>query len=326
MGLEPFNCLLCQKHFDRSIDLQSHIWTHCVRTLHCCSVCGKGFDKFLKAKEHTRNHTKTQDNQERNAFFEHEEEHKMNIIEIESGTHKDVKIKSEIDSDDSTNEIEEVLIKIENTPDMDTVLIKEEFAAHDRTSYATLDKLYAENACHKCPVCQEEFETVDHVKLHIISHVDKEALNCILCNKHFQTLECLEGHIWTHSQIRLFACKICGEACTKRHYLKVHIGRHMNVGPYGCTVCSKRFVTSPYLNMHMKKHYNCQPYKCAICNEGFSAKCTLNKHLKIQHNVNKPFVCEYCTNAFGTGAELREHVGVHLGESLNASYETSVDT
>lgn len=170
-----------------------------------------------------------------------------------------------------------------------------------------------------CPNCFSRCKTLKNLHAHLRTHEPPrgeglENLQCHKCFKTFQSQKQLSLHFYTHRE-KFFSCDKCGSKFNNREQIKNHVMRH--VGLFQKKVSHQRIIcdqcSTMVLSHKMKRHklihhsYE-KPFKCEFpgCSAAFSDNRILNDHKNI-HLKLKPYKCEYCPEAFRSGANLRLH-------------------
>lgn len=118
-------------------------------------------------------------------------------------------------------------------------------------------------------------------------------------------------------------CKICQKQfdTIKKYYnhkAKIHRDKLQ------CDQCDLQFVFKHKLREHIETVHMGMPkikiirpkkFQCDVCSMQFTELRILNEHTNI-HNDIRPFVCEFCSEAFHNSANLRYHRKRHLNPVL----------
>lgn len=175
-----------------------------------------------------------------------------------------------------------------------------------------------------CPKCVSRCKTLKNLHAHLRTHeapreAGLENLQCHKCLKIFQTQKQLTLHFYTHRE-KFFCCDKCGSKFNNREQIKNHVLRHVGLFQkmvsYQRIICDQcsMMVYSHKMKRHKLIHHSDEKqFKCDYpdCSAAFSDIRTLNDHKNI-HLKLKPYKCEYCSEAFRSGANLRLHRVRHL--------------
>ena len=93
----------------------------------------------------------------------------------------------------------------------------------------------------RCPDCNMtfEFESVELLASHMITHRDSFTYSCDLCPDKFRTVKSLRKHQKTHGKDEGFVCNLCGYSTSHEKYLKRHLRKHTL--PFSCEKCGQAF-------------------------------------------------------------------------------------
>ncbi|XP_052772560.1 uncharacterized protein LOC128211609 [Mya arenaria] len=168
-----------------------------------------------------------------------------------------------------------------------------------------------ENQPYRCKVCGSGFVRLTEFRKHTRSHSDFRPFKCKFCNKAFKQQANLKEHLFVHDNIKHFQCYLCSKWFRQRGALTSHVVLHDKLKPFKCTFCGKGFTTRGELGRHMKRYEseerrNEKCYSCYLCMKAFPHFPLLMKHID-QHNPEKPFTCEICTDTFSNYVALYFH-------------------
>ncbi|EAT45025.1 AAEL003692-PA [Aedes aegypti] len=177
---------------------------------------------------------------------------------------------------------------------------------------------------HKCCICREQFDSLDHVKEHVMQNHPLQGENietenefeCEICSRCFKTQKVLVEHQRRPFRKHRFQCSHCGKTFNERQAFSDHEQSHASVRPYECPICQKRFSLKTNFRTHVRYHtVPDDQFKCEFCGRGFKKKHLLQEHQVIhQESEVRPFKCHLCSIAFTRNDLLEFHVKEHLGE------------
>ncbi|KAK6167846.1 hypothetical protein SNE40_021783 [Patella caerulea] len=168
-----------------------------------------------------------------------------------------------------------------------------------------------------------------NIKKHRTSHPDTMQNTCGFCGVQLANRSTVIRHYqMKHKSKKNLDCKFCdrligSEKKYRKHYLKHHSSRVSKNGDqdsgsesesepaiHPCTYCEAMFSTTTLLRAHELKHTEKQLF-CDICNKECYGEKQLDKHRKLQHNIEKPQICQICGETFESNKLLRSHVAKH---------------
>lgn len=199
--------------------------------------------------------------------------------------------------------------------------------------------------CYECFECKEMFlskkKTMRHLKqTHSVTIETTAGLKDHTKQYPYKNFRMVNG-------LRAFTCSVClmlyyNVQSLKKHQTLMH--SHMlglgdgitqqnpqppNSNVHVCHVCQKSFLEAENLRSHLLLHVNGKSdeiivYKCEECGLGFEYEAALTRHTIEHHQTLKLYTCEYCMDAFATGADLIEHIQNHLLKN-DQTLETGTD-
>lgn len=170
------------------------------------------------------------------------------------------------------------------------------------------------------PECSSRCKTLKNLHAHLRTHEPPrpaeglENLQCHKCLKVFPSQKQLSLHFYTHRE-KFFCCDICGSKFNNREQIKNHVMRHVGLFHKKvfhqriiCDQCSMMVYSHKMKRHKLIHHSDEKPFRCDFsgCDAAFSDTRILSDHKNI-HLRLKPYKCEYCTEAFRSGANLRLH-------------------
>lgn len=168
------------------------------------------------------------------------------------------------------------------------------------------------------PACTSRCKTLKNLHAHLRTHdlprEDITSLQCHKCLKMFLSQKQLSLHLYTHRE-KFFCCDLCGLKFNNREQTKNHVLRHFGLFQKKftpqriiCDECSCLVLSHKMKRHKMIHHSHEKPFKCDFpsCKAEFSDNRVLNDHKNIHLKI-KPYKCEYCSESFRSGANLRLH-------------------
>lgn len=169
-----------------------------------------------------------------------------------------------------------------------------------------------------CPVCNEEFRTLDDRVDHYKTCGPKtNKPSCHLCHKTFTTWKSAVQHVEVmHLKISKYVCDICGHKSPRRrsHIEHMIIHKHNDdPRPYKCDLCRKGFKMLKSLKNHLAqihKFASDEESVCDLCGETFPTRATLGYHVARTHKEREVFTCEVCNKELLTKYSLKMHMNM----------------
>ncbi|XP_035646840.1 zinc finger protein 423 isoform X2 [Oncorhynchus keta] len=337
-GDKKYSCQECEAAFSRSDHLKIHLKTHSSSKPFKCSVCKRGFSSTSSLQSHMQAHRK---NKEHLALRAEKEGGKRGSNAGSGG---------EMDQDlymcdyceetfSQTDELEKHVVtrhpQLSDRSDLQCIHCPEIFSdeglllSHIETSHA--------NHKHKCPVCSEQFPSVEDVYCHMDSHRQPDSSN------HSPSPDPVLGSVASMSSATPDSSASLERGSTPDSTLKPIQSRrklapnsdHDDGGhwtakvTYSCPYCSKRdFNSLAVLEIHLKTIHADKPqqnHTCQLCLDTLPTLYNLNEHIRKAHrgsggasaafpllqftNVSA-FHCNYCPDMFADINTLQEHIRV----------------
>ncbi|KAJ8303944.1 hypothetical protein KUTeg_017527 [Tegillarca granosa] len=287
-----WQCLLCPKSYTTKHNLVTHVLDHNGIKPHLCMVCGK----YFKQLSHLNTHMLTHD------------QLKPHVCSVCGKGFTQI---SHLKRHEAVHlEAKPYICDICNRG----FAYPSELRAHK-------DK-HAQGKDH-CEDCNEDFDSPQALKLHLMTHENKDELICKYCNKVFRYPSQLKDHIQSHNGTRPYICTECGMDFMKEHHLKAHQFTHTGLKPYECPECGRSFNQKANMQRHMLIHNATRAFKCEECGKTFTQPQTLKAH-KVVHFETKPHQCKICGKQFGRLHNLQGNLNRHkkVKHGLNESTES----
>ena len=269
-------CTICFKQFESKKDMEAHIskdhpWSDFCNVATRCVICdlsyGKDKESFKKFKEHM--------------VSEHNVGYECPICQKKLPT---------------VSKLEQHRIQEHNWTKSNSVgRIKylcprcgKEFIHKRKFEYHVSKISCNQWKGRKCPICEEEFESMSLKIYHISTkHMDVKLYDCSECSSGFITQQGLKRHISSvHRKNGGNICPTCGKYYSNSH-LKDHISyaHEGKVKPrFKCSMCEESYSTKKYLENHMSVHEGNGIFQCSNCNMEFNSKNRLEAHIAKEHD------------------------------------------
>ena len=168
---------------------------------------------------------------------------------------------------------------------------------------------------HRCYQCQEEFQTSESLKNHIIAYTKNNLIiphmNCVRLNQSQGKQNNLASQKLLNGNKEHFTCEVCYKTFEKKCYLILHKKIHLDGRYYKCEVCGRKLKSASFLKVHMRLHTGEKPYECDICKKKLKYLHTLKLH--IQAHKSRPHKCSHCSMSFTKVQHLDAHMLIHSG-------------
>ncbi|XP_062857002.1 zinc finger protein 84-like [Trichomycterus rosablanca] len=134
---------------------------------------------------------------------------------------------------------------------------------------------------YRCGHCTKSFTQQSDLQRHQRIHTGVKPYHCSQCGKNFTQKGNLQKHQRIHTGERPYYCSQCGKSFTRQNYLERHQLIHTGEKPYQCKQCGRIFNQLSTLQKHQQLHTGERPYQCSECGRNFSQKCNLQQHQRI---------------------------------------------
>lgn len=191
---------------------------------------------------------------------------------------------------------------------------------------------------YECEVCDKQFNTAEHLKVHFRIHTGEKPYDCDICGRAFARSDSLKRHCRVHMTDNNPSYVSVGDeqslVCDRRfkstsQIVKIEVSRSAGSSsssskssgksrkprsngtkPYSCDICLRCFGTNDHLKVHRRIHTGEKPYECEECGTKFSRRDSLKRHFRI-HTGEKPYECEDCGAKFALLQNLKKHTASH---------------
>lgn len=185
----------------------------------------------------------------------------------------------------------------------------------------------------KCDICMKEIIDITALRVHKESHkpkgekrlykvskpkvsYDQKKTNvCEICGLTFKSNQEYYMHYRLKHDAKYlnrrdnkrYKCGLCDYSSFTKVQLTLHTRVHTGERPYKCSYCSSAFKLPNALKYHENSiHLGLKNHECKICGKKLADGVNLRAHLR-RHTGEKPFVCDYCPEAFYEARPLRKH-------------------
>uniref|UniRef100_A0A8B9KBL0 Zinc finger protein 423 n=1 Tax=Astyanax mexicanus TaxID=7994 RepID=A0A8B9KBL0_ASTMX len=312
-GDKKYSCQECEAAFSRSDHLKIHLKTHSSSKPFKCSVCKRGFSSTSSLQSHMQAHRKNK---------EHMDLYMCDYCE---------------ETFSQTDELEKHVLtrhpQLSDRAELQCIHCPEIFT-DEGTLLTHIDRTHA-NKKHKCPMCAEQFSSVEDVYCHLDSHRQPDSSN------HSASPDPVLGSVASMSSATPDSSASLERGSTPDSTLKPTQGRR-KLAPssdqdegwsgkitYSCPYCSKRdFNSLAVLEIHLKTIHADKPqqsHTCQLCLDTLPTLYNLNEHVRKAHRSSggsassfpllqfsnvSAFHCNYCPDMFADINSLQEHIRV----------------
>ncbi|XP_060765489.1 PR domain zinc finger protein 15 [Neoarius graeffei] len=180
-----------------------------------------------------------------------------------------------------------------------------------------------------CPICGKVFSCRSNMNKHLLTHGDKK-YTCEICGRKFFRVDVLRDHIHVHFK----DIALMDEQERENFIKKIGISMDDSEGnsddedekddpehhKYSCKKCQVTFAKGRDYLKHIMEMHKERGYGCVICNRRFALKATYNAHLVIhREQLPDPAVqryihpCDMCGRIFNSIGNLERHKIIHTG-------------
>ncbi|XP_056138705.1 zinc finger protein 423 isoform X2 [Lampris incognitus] len=308
-GDKKYSCQECEAAFSRSDHLKIHLKTHSSSKPFKCSVCKRGFSSTSSLQSHMQAHRK---NREHLALRSERDGGKKGGGEGE--LEQDLYMCDYCEETFSqTDELEKHVLtrhpQLSDRADLQCIHCPEIFL--DEASLLTHIETQHANRKHKCPVCSEQFPSVEDVYCHLDSHRQPDSSNhsaaspdpalgsvASMSSATPDSSASLERGSTPDSTLKPSQGSERGrrKANDAGEELGLSLGHHGGGGggwgkvTYSCPYCSKRdFHSLAVLEIHLKTIHADKPqqsHTCQLCLDTLPTLYNLNEHVRKAHRAS----------------------------------------
>uniref|UniRef100_A0A671M5E0 Zinc finger protein 423 n=1 Tax=Sinocyclocheilus anshuiensis TaxID=1608454 RepID=A0A671M5E0_9TELE len=315
-GDKKYSCQECEAAFSRSDHLKIHLKTHSSSKPFKCSICKRGFSSTSSLQSHMQAHRKNKEHLDQDLYM-------CDYCE---------------ETFSQTDELEKHVLtqhpQLSDRAELQCIHCPEIFS-DEGTLLTHIDRTHA-NKKHKCPMCAEQFPSVEDVYCHLDSHRQPDSSN------HSASPDPVLGSVASMSSATPDSSASLERGSTPDFTLKPGQSRR-KLAPssdhddgswtgkvtYSCPYCSKRdFNSLAVLEIHLKTIHADKPqqsHTCQLCLETLPTLYNLNEHVRKAHRSSgssasnfpllqfsnvSAFHCNYCPDMFADINSLQEHIRV----------------
>ncbi|XP_038662603.1 zinc finger protein 423 isoform X3 [Scyliorhinus canicula] len=319
-GDKKYHCHECEAAFSRSDHLKIHLKTHSSSKPFKCTICKRGFSSTSSLQSHMQAHKKNKDH----------------VSKLDKEMKKEDVVCDYCD--ETFNQAEDLEKHIAtNHPqicekaELQCIHCPEVFA-EENALINHIDLAHG-NKKHKCPMCPEQFPTVEEVYCHLDSHRQPDSSN------HSISPDPATGSAASMSSTTPDSSASVERGSTPDSTLKPSRSHRKPSGSleregsqnswspkvtYSCPYCSKRdFSSLAVLEIHLKTIHSDKPqqsHTCQFCLDSLPTLYNLNEHVRKVHKNNvfpvmqftsaSTFHCNYCPEMFADLNSLQEHIRI----------------
>ncbi|XP_021697749.1 zinc finger protein 62 [Aedes aegypti] len=176
----------------------------------------------------------------------------------------------------------------------------------------------------KCDICGAAFVKDYLLKQHTKWHVNKERKThfCEICNRAYSNSVQLKAHQQKkHGASCDWVCDICAKGFAHRALLEEHRLTHTEEGlaslKMQCEKCERWLINKKSYLRHRRRCLDTSgPVTCDICGKESVNEAALMGHKNFHHSKRPLFRCTYCGKECKTQLRLKEHEATHTGVIL----------
>uniref|UniRef100_A0A7N8Y3M3 Zinc finger protein 423 n=1 Tax=Mastacembelus armatus TaxID=205130 RepID=A0A7N8Y3M3_9TELE len=344
----PYPCQFCDKSFSRLSYLKRHEQIHSDKLPFKCTFCSRLFKHKRSRDRHVKLHTGREKKKKtvriELTIVKHRSLQGFAVIYERDGGKKgagDGDLEQDLymcdyceETFSQTDELEKHVLtrhpQLSDRADLQCIHCPEIFL--DEASLLTHIETQHANRKHKCPVCSEQFPSVEDVYCHLDSHRQPDSSNHSAASP-----DPALGSVASMSSATPDSSASLERGSTPDSTLKPSQGneRGGNWGKvtYSCPYCSKRdFHSLAVLEIHLKTIHADKPqqsHTCQLCLDTLPTLYNLNEHVRKAHRASggavgtatatfpllqftnvTAFHCNYCPDMFGDINSLQEHIRV----------------
>ncbi|KAB0401006.1 hypothetical protein E2I00_010030 [Balaenoptera physalus] len=313
-GDKKYHCHECEAAFSRSDHLKIHLKTHSSSKPFKCTVCKRGFSSTSSLQSHMQAHKKNKEHLAKSEKEAKKDDFMCDYCE---------------DTFSQTEELEKHVLtrhpQLSEKADLQCIHCPEVFV-DENALLAHIHQAHA-NQKHKCPMCPEQFSSVEGVYCHLDSHRQPDSSN------HSVSPDPVLGSVASMSSATPDSSASVERGSTPDSTLKPlrgqkkmrDDGQGWSKVVYSCPYCSKRdFNSLAVLEIHLKTIHADKPqqsHTCQICLDSMPTLYNLNEHVRKLHKNHaypvmqfsniSAFHCNYCPEMFADINSLQEHIRAH---------------
>ncbi|XDV28846.1 hypothetical protein PO909_032047 [Leuciscus waleckii] len=319
-GDKKYSCQECEAAFSRSDHLKIHLKTHSSSKPFKCSICKRGFSSTSSLQK------KDQGKRDGSSSDVADQDQDLYMCDYCEETFS------------QTDELEKHVLtqhpQLSDRAELQCIHCPEIFS-DEGTLLTHIDRTHA-NKKHKCPMCAEQFPSVEDVYCHLDSHRQPDS------SIHSASPDPVLGSVASMSSATPDSSASLERGSTPDSTLKPGQNRR-KLAPssdhddgvwsgkvtYSCPYCSKRdFNSLAVLEIHLKTIHADKPqqsHTCQLCLETLPTLYNLNEHVRKAHRSSgssasnfpllqfsnvSAFHCNYCPDMFADINSLQEHIRV----------------
>lgn len=119
---------------------------------------------------------------------------------------------------------------------------------------------------YQCDICNGLYRTKNHLKLHMITHINAREFKCSVCPKRFNFFSQVKRHERSHSATLVWYCEVCGQGFKTKPNLNHHMRSHNGEFDELEKKSQKFWLTSARLFTGEK------PFQCDRCDRSYSVR------------------------------------------------------